>query len=111
MRCNGHYEIGFDENTPDTEPDAKPTDFDEVKNTHVINIENGRYRNAHFKDVFELPEAEPRFVKTSDGLRVYVKVYWFCRRPATDWPTILLLDEGYRIEENYTGTVVRNIGV
>lgn len=110
MPCNGQYGIGWDETTPDTYPNAKPTDFDEVSDVTVIHIKNGFYRGSHVTGTFELPDPKPRMIRSKQGPRIYVKAYWFCRRPKTAWPTILLLNDVLDIEEHYSGKVVRNIG-
>ena len=110
MACNGIYEIGWDKTTPDTYPNAKPTDFEDVKGVNVIHIKNGFYRGSPVSGIFELPEGKPRFINSRQGQRIYVKAHWFCRRPKTAWPTILLLDNTYEFIEQYEGKVVRNIG-
>ena len=110
MGCNGNYGIGWDKNTPDTFEAAKPTDWEEVVNVLAIEIKNGYYRDATFNGIFEIADANKKYVKSPKGKRVVAKVYWFCRRPSTKWPALLIENAEYREIPNYSGKVVRNIG-
>ena len=81
------------------------------KNKRVIHIINAYYRRSWFSVTFELEQqtGDP-FIPSSKGVRVKVLCYWFCRRPKTTWPKLLIEGADYEIEEGYTGKVARNIG-
>ena len=110
MGCNGRYVSGWATDTPHVNENAKPDDMEEVKGATVVRIENGYYRGARFSGVFEVAKPRNPFWETTKGQRVFVKAYWFCHKPPTSWPAILLSEPNPKIEYGYTGKVVRNIG-
>ena len=113
MSCEEKYQIGWAENTPHTFKGALPTDFDDVINCRVIHIVNGFYRGSIINGTFEIyvKDKEKDFlIFTHKGDRVRVVSYWFCRRPYTTFPQILIQKAEIRVVENFTGKVIRNIG-
>ncbi len=111
MSCNGNYVNGWGKDTPDTFDTAKPNETSEVKDAHVIHITNGYYRGSTFSGTFELAKPRnPYWDTKKKARRVFVKAYWFCHKPRTSWPAVLIEGTEYRPEEHYNGIVVRNIG-
>ena len=110
MLKNPKYKNGFEKGTPYTIEGAKPVDFERVENKRVIHVTNGFYRDSFFSGTFELQEQKKSpFIETLKGNRVKILCYWFCRKPETAWPKMLLRDAEFRIEEGYSGPVARNI--
>jgi hypothetical protein len=110
MSCNGNYINGWGKDTPNTFETAKPNEMIEVKDAHVIHITNGYYRGATFSGTFEIAKPRNPFWETKKGRRVFVKAYWFCHKPRTSFPAILIQSAEYKVENHYNGKVVRNIG-
>ena len=113
MPCKGYYKIGWGDDTPDTFSGAKPTDYEEVENCRVIHITNGFYRGSWFSGIFELVEKDPEkdiIIQHIKGNRVRVLCHWFCCRPKTRYPDFTIENAEIRVEENYKGEVIRNIG-
>ena len=110
MLENPKYKNGFEKGTPYTIEGAEPVDFERVKNKRVIHVTNGFYRDSFFSGTFELEEQKKSpFIPTLKGDRVKIICYWFCCKPKSAWPKLLLRDAEFRIEEGYSGPVARNI--
>ena len=106
------YQIGFTPETPHTFPYAKPIDYDKVKKRRVIHIKQAYYRGSTLNGTFELVEQiDIPFIPSIKGDRVKVIFYWFGCRPRTSWPKILIEHSQIEIEENFSGKVVRNVGI
>jgi len=101
----------FAPDTPHTVKGAMPDEQRWVENKRVIHIIGAYYRRSTFSGTFELEEQkETPFVPSVKGDRVKVLCYWFCCRPKTTWPQILIEKADFEIEEGYSGNVAGNIG-
>lgn len=110
MPCNGNYFEHWAEHVPDDDENARITDYDDVTNAFVVHIKSGSYRLSYFNGTFEIANKN-RIWNNRNGLqKIICKVYWFCHRPPTKFPSIIVTEGNYEFEENYTGKVVRNIG-
>jgi hypothetical protein len=110
MPCNGIYFDNWAEHVPDDDDAARITDYAEVTNAFVVHITNGSYRLANFSGVFEIADRNKIWDNKGGLQKIICKVYWFCHRPPTKFPSIIVTEGNFRFEENYTGKVVRNIG-
>ena len=111
MPCGGNYQMKFAPNTPHTVKGAKPNEKRWVENKKVIHITGAYYRRSTFSGTFELEEQKDTpFIPSKKGYRVKVLCYWFCCRPKTTWPQILIARGDFEIEECYSGEVAGNIG-
>ena len=112
MSCGGNYQIGFTDQTPHTIVGAKPDEHEHVINRRVIHVIGASYRASHFSGTFELERQSGNpFIPSRKGVRVKVICHWFCCRPESMWPKLLIENSDYEIEEGYTGKVARNIGL
>lgn len=111
MSCGGIYKFEFGPNTPHTVIGAKPDEWRRVENKRVIHITGAYYRRSTFSGTFELEEQkETPFIPSVKGDRVKILCFWFCCRPKTIWPQILIGKGDFEIEEGYSGEVAKNIG-
>ena len=110
MPCNGNYFEYWADDVPDEYPSARITDYEHVTNAFVVHITNGEYRKARFSGVFQIADEKKIWANKGGLQRIICKVYWFCHRPPTRFPTIILTEDNYRFEKHYSGDVVRNIG-
>ena len=110
MSCGGIYKMKFAPDTPHTVIGAKPDEWRRVENKRVIHITGAYYRRSTFSGTFELEEQKDTpFIPSPKGDRVKVLCYWFCCRPETTWPQILIENADFKIEEGYSGEVAKNI--
>lgn len=110
MSCQGRYFVGWRKDTPDTFVGAKATDWEMVKKVFAVEIKNGYYRGSYFNGIFEVSDPNKLYFKSGKGQRVRVKTHWFCCRPTTRWPGILIEHGECTEKPNFSGKVVRNIG-
>lgn len=94
---------------PHTHRNARVLEDDyAVRNARVIHLSKASIRCTKVSGTFLLaPDAE---MKTYAGKqRIEVQCLWFGRKPPTSWMHITVLSSP-RYEDNYSGTVVWNIG-
>lgn len=96
---------------PNTEPMAKPTQWQTVTNARVIRVKKAAYRNAYFDGVFLIDEVETEKHKGSkDGWSVAVVFcLWFGTRLKTRGIEIKYESESAELIENFTGEVITNL--
>jgi hypothetical protein len=111
MSSKKTYSNYFTKGTPHTIKGAKAISYEKVQGKRVIHIKGAYYRKSVFDGTFELEEqVDTPFLPSKKGDRVKVICYWFSCRPFTTWPKILIENAEFKIEEEYSGEVVRNIG-
>jgi hypothetical protein len=96
---------------PDSEPLAKPANWQLVSNATVLIFKNGTYRNAVFAGTFLIDEIETSKQKQfKDGWALAV-VYclWFGTRLKTRGILLKYQSENSELVRNYTGEVVSNL--
>lgn len=96
---------------PDTDPNAQPCEYEDVNHVTAIHIQRALIRNAELLGCyFELadPTARPAMKWGAD--RIEVKCLWYSRKPPTSWMHIAIHSD-YEIISNYSGQVVRDIGM
>ena len=98
MSCGGIYKLEYSPNMPHTVKGAKHDGKRWVKHKRVIHITGAYYRRSTFSGTFELEEPKDTpFVQSAKGYRVKVLCYWFCCRPETTWPQILIAKGDFEI--------------
>lgn len=98
---------------PNTEPMAKPTQWQTVTGVDVLKVKTGTYRNAVFEGVFLIDVTETeKHTKTTDGWSVAV-VYclWFGTRLKTRGIELKYQSESSERISNFTGEVVTNLSI
>ena len=100
-----------DERCPHTNRHAKPTKWDPVKNSSVIQVKNATYRLAVFSGDFLIDDSYA--VRTLQNGRMACRVFcrWFDHRLKTNGIRITFSARDFKILKKYYGHVVSNLSV
>jgi hypothetical protein len=102
------YKNDFQSDTPHTDNNATPVNFDQVDGARVVHVFDGEYRSAKLTGTFQVAVNQGPLTAESEAF--YAECYWFGCRPGMSWPLIRLVSRCWREEKNYNGPVIRNIG-
>ena len=95
---------------PHTDKRAHPIEEEQVKKALAIYVTKACIRSAIVeKRYFEIADVAEPYSTFSGKQRVEVRCLWYKRKPKVTWMHLTLLGKHHE-EEDYTGSVVRNIG-
>jgi hypothetical protein len=98
---------------PNTEPRARPTRWELVKNVTVLKVQHGSYRNSVVEGAFLIDqEATARYGRvTGEAATAIVYCLWFDTRLKTRGIELEYQVDGSELIENFQGQVVTNISL
>ena len=98
---------------PHTEPRARPTRWELVKNVTVLKVQHGSYRNSELEGAFLIDQEASVKYGPVTGKTAIAIVYclWFDTRLKTRGIELEYQFDGSELIENFQGQVVTNISL
>ena len=99
--------------SPHTEPRARPTRWELVKDATVLKVQHGSYRNSVLEGAFLIDKEAPIKYGSVTGETAIAIVYclWFDTRLKTRGIELEYQVDGSELLENFQGQVVTNISL